>query len=462
MKKFISVLLVIILSLGILAGCGGDSGPAAPDPAPKEPTPTPAAPAPAPEEPEITEGFWVVESLVMDGVEFSGQDIKDLFGNFDDVMALQFKEDGSFVGIIFQDFVSGSYERNDAGYGFELADEKVKAGFDEGKLVIETKDGSFKLKAQESTPASFESNPWFTYAPDFNSEQTMAMSNFMGGGFYHIEDNVIYGLTHSESLNGGLAAISFHMKGDFPEIDEIHVLDGDGCAYFITRYEDYLYYIMGFESIRRIKTDGSDMEVIYEGYCDNLQIHEGRLYFSDEDYWFVSCDMDGGNIKTVVDREVYYPYFIGTDWMIFQDDADDESLHLYNTTHYTDLNITYFPCYNPVMDGNYLYFVAGDDGSSNLCRVNMSDPYTFYFDRSELSLADFAFMIDEEDIYGPNNSSVLKEDWKELGNAEGDTLRVMEKYVSGEYTIHHEFDEEGYISGKYIMSKTKFGGTSFR
>ncbi|MBE7018086.1 MAG: DUF5050 domain-containing protein [Ruminococcaceae bacterium] len=461
MKKFISIILVLILSLTILAGCGGDSAPTPDEKPSKSDNPTSVPAAPAPKEPEITEGFWVVESLVMDGAEFSGQDITDLFGKFEDVMALQFKEDGSFVGIIFQDFISGSFKKTETGYEIDVADEKAKASFVDGKLVMELDGGAFTLKSQENTPASFASNPWFTYAPNFDSEQTMAMSNFMGGGFYYIEDNVIYGLSHSQSNNGALAAISFHMKGDFPEIDEIAILDGDGCARYITKYGDYLYYIMDYESIRRIKLDGSDMEIIFEGPCDNLQIHEDRIYFSDEDYWFLSCDMDGGNIEAVVDKEVYYPYFIGTDWLVFQDDADDESLHIYNTTHYTEMNITYFPCYNPVMDGKYLYFVAGDDGSINLCRVDMSDPYTFYFDRSELSLVDYAFMIDEEEFYGPNNDKVLKEDWKKLGNDE-DTLSVMEKFVSGEYTIYHEFDEEGYISAKYIMSKTRHGGTSFR
>ncbi len=458
MKKFISILLVLIFLLTILAGCGGDSAPT-PDSRPsKSDNP---APAPAIKEPEITEGFWVVESLVMDGAEFSGQDLTDIFGAPEDVLALEFKEDGSLVGIIFQDFLKGSFVKTESSYEVAMADEKAKASFVDGKLVIELEDGSFTLKSQENTPASFASNPWFTYEPNFDSEQTMAMSNFMGGGFYHVENGVIYGLSHTKSNNGGLAAISFHMKGDFPEIDEIVILDGDGCARNITKYEDYLYYTMDYESIRRIKPDGSNMEIIYEGPCDNLQIHEGRIYFSDADYRFLSCNLDGGNIETLIDREIYYPYFIGTDWMVFQDDADDESLHLYNTTHGTDFNITYFPSYNPVMDGKYLYFVAGDDGSCNLCRVDMSDPYTFYFDRSELSLADFSFMIDEEEFYGPNNDKVYKEDWKKLGNDE-EMLSVMEKYVSEEYTIYHEFDEEGYIIAKYIMSKTKHGGTSFR
>ena len=115
------------------------------------------------------------------------------------------------------------------------------------------------------------------------------------------------------------------MKGDFPEFDEAKILDENGTALYLCMDGDYLYYLRDWAAVCRVKTDGGDVEVLYDGMCDYLQIHDGRLYFTDADYHFVSTDMEGNDLQTVVDKEIYYPYFISGDWIVFQDDADDES-----------------------------------------------------------------------------------------------------------------------------------------
>ena len=267
-------------------------------------------------------------------------------------------------------------------------------------------------------------------------------------------------MLNSESNSGSFGAMSFHMKGDFPEFEETRILDGEGFATYICKDGDVLYYIRNFEEICCIGTDGSGAKVLYEGACDYLQIHEGRLYFADENYNFVSTDMNGENLITVVDKEIYYPYFICSDWMIFQDDADDESLHLYNTTHGTELNITYVPSYSPIMDGQYLYYTDAADGQYFLCRIDMSDPQIFRFEGSERPLREPGFMIDDKLIYTTNGCGIEKENWKELAD-DKDVTEEIYMYVSEDYTVHHEFDSEGLIGGKYLMSKEKFGGTAF-
>ena len=52
------------------------------------------------------------------------------------------------------------------------------------------------------------------------------------------------------------------------------------------------------------------------------------------------------------------------------------------------------------------------------------------------------------------------ENWKELAD-DKDVTEEIYMYVSEDYTVHHEFDSEGLIGGKYLMSKEKFGGTAF-
>lgn len=445
MKKWLSCILSAVLMVCLLAGCGGGGGDTQ-----------------TPEKKEgIVSGYWVVEKMVMEGNEFAKEDMEGIFGPADGILVLAFSESGAINGVYFGEPLKGSYTGTEDALELDLAGEKGTGVCKDGVLEIKIgEDMAFTLKNQEEMPDSIGSNPWATYDPDFSAEETAAMSNFMAYGRYYIEDDVIYGLTHKESSNGGLGAIPFHMKGDFPEFEEIKVLDGSGSANYLCKDGDYLYYTMNYESICRIKLDGSDQKTLYKGACDYLQIHDGRLYFADESYNFVSTDMEGKDLKTVVDKEIYYPYFICADWMIFQDDADDESLHLFNIADGTEVNITYIPSYNPILDGKYLYYTDIVEGVYYLNRIDMSDPDTFRCESSELTLCDSAFMIDDLYVYTTNSNSVAKEDWKKLTDEET-SITAVQAYVSKDYEIHHDLDSQGLISGKYLMSKEKHGGTSF-
>ena len=455
MKKWTA--LIFALSMSLLAGCG--SGEEKIEEKSAEPS-TAQTDQSVSGEKEVSDGYWVVEAIEMEGTEFSGEDMTGIFGPADSIMALDFDTEGNFDAVLFEDFLKGNYTKTADALELDFADEIVKGTCTEDTLVLEMQDGSFTLKRQDEMPEMLASNPWVTYLPDFDAEQTAQMSNFMAFGNYLIEDGVLYGLTHIQSAQGGLGATPFHMKGDFPEFEETAILDGNGYATYLCKEGDMFYYIMNFEKICRIKTDGSDAEVLYEGPCDYLQIHEDRLYFTDGNYCFVSMDMSGGDLQTVVDKEIYYPYFICSDWMIFQDNDDDESLHLYNTTHGTELNITYVPSYHPVLDGQYLYYTDTTEAGYFLCRIDMSNPDTFRFEGSELPLRESNFMIDDKFIYSTNNNIVAKENWKELTD-EGDVTEEIEVYVSEDYTVYHYLDGEGLITGKYVMSKERNGASSF-
>ena len=470
MKKWIALILILSIFLCLLAGCSsGNDTPAenttetpAEKPAEKPAEqPTTQTSQPAPQEKAVSDGYWVVETIVMEGTEFSGEDMTGIFGPADTIMALAFTPEGTFNAVVFEAFLQSTYSGTPDALTLDFAGESVKGTCTDDMLVLEMKDGSFTLKRQDNMPDTLANNPWVTYAPDFDAQQTSAMSNFMAFGYYLIEDEVLYGLTHSQTLYGSLGATPLHMKGDFPEFEETTILDGNGRANYLCKDGDTLYYILNFEKVCRVNTDGSDAKVLYEGACDYLQIHEGRLYFTDENYCFVSMDLNGGDLQTVVDKEIYYPYFICSDWMVFQDDADDESLHLYNTTHGTELNITYVPSYNPILDGHYLYYTDVTEDGYFLCRIDMSDPSTFYFDGSELPLLESGFMIDDKYFYTTHGHSVAKADWKNLTDA-SDVTEEFDMYVSEDYTIHHEFDSNGDIIGKYVMSKAEGGGSSFK
>lgn len=453
MKKRVNVMLAMVMAVCLLAGCGSSEGAEKP-----EETEVPAV------EESITldSGYWVVETMTMEGSEFSTEDIKGIFGEPDTVMALAFSKEGKVSGVLFADNFEAAYTGKLEEFEIQLPDEVLKGSYSDEKMVLTLQDGSeMVLVYQEEMPESIASNPWITYEPEFDAEQTRAMSNFIMYGRYWVEDDVVYGLTHAESLQGALAATSFHMEGDFPEFEEPKILDNRGAATYLNKVGDVLYYVMNGEEICRIHADGSGLETLYQGACDYMQIHNDRIYFTDENYHFVSTDMDGKDLKEVVNKEIYYPYFICSDWMIFQDDADSESLHLYNTTFGEEVNITYVTSYSPIMNGKYLYYIDASDGENYLCRIDMSDPETFLCERSEKTLSISDYMIDGEDIYFANNTCVALEKWQDVEITDEATTE-LEVYLSEAYDIYHKFDKDGFISGKYLMSNTESGSTSFK
>lgn len=450
MKKWLFRVLPTVMLLCLLVGCGA------------EPNGKEKAETSKTEEKGVTDGYWVVEKMVMEGMEFEGEEMKNCFGEAESILAMVFNEDGSYDGVYMDEFIKGTYSDNNGTLELEMLELKGKGECSSEQLVLTLDDKYvYTMKKQTEMPASIKQNPWITYAPNFDSNETSAMSSFMAGGWYIVKDDVLYGLTHVNDNQPKLGATPFGMKGDFPEFEETKVLDENGCVNYMQMEGDYLYYIRDYKEICCVKIDGSDAKTLYTGDCDYLQIYDGRLYFTDAEYHFVSTDMDGQDLKTVVDKEIYYPYFICKDWLVFQDDADNESLHLYNVTVGEEFNLTNMPAYKPILDGTYLYYMSGQEDAYNLCRMDISNPDSLKEERSDKLLLSSEYMIDDQDIYVVNNTAREKEQWKEITTT-GDAVTMTQVYVSEGYTISHEFDQDGLITRKSLMSKERLGGTSFK
>ena len=101
-------------------------------------------------------------------------------------------------------------------------------------MVLTLQDGStFTFVNQEEMPESLAANPWVTYDPYFEAEETCAMSNFMNYGWYVVEDEMVYGLTHGDGGVPMLGATPFKMVGDFPEFEEPKILNENGAANYV-------------------------------------------------------------------------------------------------------------------------------------------------------------------------------------------------------------------------------------
>ncbi|MBQ8318702.1 MAG: hypothetical protein IJX85_10210, partial [Lachnospiraceae bacterium] len=76
-------------------------------------------------------------------------------------------------------------------------------------------------------------------------------------------------------------------------------------------------------------------------------------------------------------------------------------------------------------------------------------------------IADYIYLIDGEEIYTFNNNHVALADWKTLADA-GDEYTCVDLYVSKDFKIYHNIDDQGLISGKYLFNKNTSGATSFK
>ena len=105
-------MFALSLILCSFAGCGGNENenPGKPDE----------------EKNGITDGYWIAEKIVMEGTEFSGEDMTGIFGPADSIMALAFGEDGTFSAVLFEDFVKGTYKGTPEAPEMDFGGEIVK------------------------------------------------------------------------------------------------------------------------------------------------------------------------------------------------------------------------------------------------------------------------------------------------------------------------------------------------
>ena len=99
---------------------------------------------------------------------------------------------------------------------------------------------------------------------------------------------------------------------------------------YLTEHDGYIYATENSEKIIRVKAGGSKVETLYEGECQYMQVTEDGIYFTDKDCRFCRIGMDGGDKTTVIDKAVFYPYFVAENMILYQDDKDGESLYMYD------------------------------------------------------------------------------------------------------------------------------------
>lgn len=315
--------------------------------------------------------------------------------------------------------------------------------------------------AQEPEEAPID--PYESLNVQFTPEQTGAMSTFVSMGSYAADGDSLYGQFFTSDGHPELVRVDLKKNGAFADVDGYTVLDQSGKPNYVTLCGEDVYYIRGGEGIYKVSKNGGTPELIVADAVEYLQIWGETMYYSDASYTFYSANLDGSNARPVLDKEIYYPYLINDSWMIYQDDADDESLHLRHMTEGTDITLCPIPSYYPVIYGTDLFLKAVSNGEGTMAKIDMT--YTpDSMDNFGIEYGDEPFngimnISADGYIYSGGSNGLHISRWKEASNASGaDTCEY--RYHGTNYDVYWELDDAARVTAICVTNKEGGGSQS--
>lgn len=227
-----------------------------------------------------------------------------------------------------------------------------------------------------------------------SDEEALAMSNFMAVGEYIVVEDLLYGSFGGEAFGQGTFSVGTIEDGDMADVVDRKVIEEDSAASYLTEHDGSIYGILNWDKIVKVEIGKAKAETIYEGPCDYLQIIDGKIYFTDESYKLCSMDLSGGDVKTVIDQaDMYYVYVLPNNHVVYQNDPDGESLHVYNLKTGEDVKLNSVVSHHPILHGDHLYYTtpAGAEETYSFQRIDL---YTGEIETAPYELDNTEFMIE--------------------------------------------------------------------
>ena len=302
----------------------------------------------------------------------------------------------------------------------------------------------------------------------FEMATTAAMSNFMQSGRYAADGNTVFGQAFDPAGKPEFVRFDLEKKGDSFEVKSHKVIEKEVQATYITPYEDYVFYIRAGKELYSVKKDGSNPRRILGDVSEYLQVRGDKFYWCDSSYKLKTAaasalvshaegdsEVDLGNaVDSVFDKEIYYAFMLDENWLIFQDDADHESLHLRHLPSGQEIALTTEASHGPVVLGSDLFYRTNKDGVETLAKMDLSaakvsydkdnDSYSCAFSASEYSgkpsPKQLAIDMDKYCFAGLSQGMKCSE-WKDIENAENREA-IAYKFVGPDFDISWEFSKE--------------------
>lgn len=332
--------------------------------------------------------------------------------------------------------------------------------------------GVKKVRVSAVTSGAAEQREADTHKISLPSEETLRMSNYMLSGRFIHEKKILYGSRHDAAGQPYLCRMKYTVGKNGMYVRETEPLDRAVDAQYLALDGEWLYYLRenlsdGTTAVCRVlSAEGASAEpqVLYNAPCDFLTLRNGRLYFTDAADHLLSMKADGTDVKTELgDKAVFYPYLLTDNLLLFQDDADGESLHMRYLPTGFELRISQGRVLSYIVKGSKLYFLRAAEGEGEKCRLCMTDLNEFLsgFDPLNRPDASFAFTTEEADGFmGPlfsingdhinasNFRTEMLDNWKALSdNAWEKGFLGACQYVAKDYEIFYNYNSEGLVTG---------------
>lgn len=258
--------------------------------------------------------------------------------------------------------VSNRLELVDARSKYEtlVAEEAEKTQKDAAEAA-EREQAEKEALLKEATDA--EATRALAYDFDFINAQNKNQNYYD----YYLSNGWLYGrIYRSNSMRFAKERITGDKDKTLLSSKNAHtIFESEGYLYFLQWDEEANHY-----NICKMKTSGGD--VTYLGKSNSsLQMINDSLYFEtpkEEGGYLCKMDINGENKETIIKKEVYYPY-VFDNWILYQDDNDNESLHKCDPDGSNDVKLNNRRSYCPIYDGEYIYFYTNENDIRYLMKI---------------------------------------------------------------------------------------------
>lgn len=448
MKKLLTLLFVLMLCF-TFAACGGGE----PDPVEN----------PDAQEPAVTSivGEWacIDAKMVDNGEEFGADSLTEMFGmEVKDMFSLTAYGDGNGELMLYDaESALISWSEIEGGYSIAFTDpeadteDTIFAKLENEQLTV-TITSTYDMDGTEVTNEMIFTMEYLCMASkllanwdlQLTEEQSLAMNNFMAEGWFVVADGYLYGTFGGAEFGTGTFSMA---KVDGASLGDATTIEKEGMATYLTESDGYVYGIIGNSKIVKIKVGEAKAETIYEGGCDYLQIVDGKIRFCDENYMYCAIDLDGKNKEVVLEREIYFPYVLPNNVLVYQNDPDNESIYFYDFATGDDVKVCEGPAYYPVINGDSLYFLSWVDESEGYL-LHRVDLYSGAVTDGDYDNMDLGFFFEGGNIYyalgGLPGLAVDK--WNTIGSEGFGGFTLFPRYSNGEVRLYSASDGECYIT----------------
>ena len=289
----------------------------------------------------------------------------------------------------------------------------------------------------------------------FSEEETRSMSRYMLQGRYWSDGSALFGMAFDKNSSlPDLICTAVDLTDALPSLSPYTVLDRHVNATFLTPVSDSIFYIRhdrdaDSSSLARLNLESLTVEILTGNIpsLSYLSFHNNRLYFTGENHHYYSSALDGSDINPILEKEVYYPYFLSDDWLLYQDSADNESFHLFRLSDGADVSLTSVPSFHPVISGSMLYFLTQqEDDLLHLSRIDFSKPSSSPDTLYDLEVSPLPssgeFFISGNTLYGCNQLKTDLPRWKQFSDYTPDALPSFRTfYADNSFLISIEMDD---------------------